>query len=100
MVTDSKLSAICQCEIQIVEKSKEDGKIYDMRYSLQDRVTLHQLQKNPMNIQITDFIFLLGKKTQSTRNIEHWDAVMVVPQTLNPKNLLPFKLEPAQLLTS
>ena len=64
-------------------------------------VTLHQLQKkNPMNIQITDFIFLLGKKTQSTRNIEHWDAVMVVPQTLNPKNLLPFKLEPAQLLTS
>ena len=53
-----------------------------------------------MNIQITDFIFLLGKKTQSTRNIEHWDAVMVVPQTLNPKNLLPFKLEPAQLLTS
>ena len=30
-----------------------------------------------MNIQITDFIFLLGKKTQSTRNIEHLEAVMV-----------------------
>ena len=52
-----------------------------------------------MNIQITDFTFLLGKKTQSTRNIEHWDAVMVDPQTLNSKNLLP-KLEPAWLLPS
>ena len=52
-----------------------------------------------MNIQITDFIFLLGKKTKSTRNIEHWDAVMVDPKTLNSKNLLP-KLEPAWLLTS
>ena len=62
-------------------------------------VTHHQLQKKSMNIQITDFIFLLGKKTQSTRNIKHWDAVMVIPQTLNPKNLLP-KLEPAWLLTS
>ena len=52
-----------------------------------------------MNIYITVFIFLLGKKTQSTRNTEHLDTVMVVPQTLNPKNLLP-KLEPAWLLTS
>ena len=42
-----------------------------------------------MNIQITDFIFLLGKKTQSTRGIDHWDAaVMVVPQIMNPSWLL------------
>ena len=66
-----------------------------MLYSLQECNIL----RKPMNIQITYFISLLGKKTQSNRNIEYCNAVMVVPQTLNPKNLLP-KLEPAQLLTS
>ena len=65
-----------------------------MLYSLQERNIL----RKPMNIQITYFIFLLGKKTQSNGNIEYCDAVMVVPQTLNPKNLLP-KLEPAWLPT-